>query len=242
MVVAGANASVIASPSNGDCPTSPSLRGSGTWLDCGFYTEDAAGADMDHQTVDYLGGLGYGAGHSAGLMPAAASTSPTLTVSAPARASEATSVPVDVSLTNASGAPLSPAPVHVSLQAEWPIASTLSGPPVPTVVAGEQWLTMGEVTVTTDANGNAHALLPIALTDATGYPPSQLVFDKYRVVATYDGIAGTTPRHVASPITVTDGPGPVIPEAPLVPLLVLLASVPVALAGRRRTGGYRANR
>jgi len=232
LVAAGASPVVVASPANGVCPGS-GMRGTQAWFDCGYYNEDQTGADLDHQTVDYLAGLGYGVGHGGGFLPnAPPAAAPALALSAPSTVGDGEAAPVTVGLAGPSGAPLAGRVVHVSLQAELPLTVALS--PSAPVSSGNQWITVGETTLTTDAAGTARGLVPAALTEITGYAPSQLRFDRYRLVATFDGDAGITPHHVASAITITDTVPVVTPEFPLAPLALLVVVLPAGIIATRR--------
>jgi hypothetical protein len=230
-VATGASPSIVAHPANGICPYSPSPRGYGTWLDCSSY----ATADPDHQAYDFLGGF-YAPGHAVGYAPNATGAMPTLTLTAPPSATDGTAIPVAVRLTDSAGAPLTGAPVHVSLQGA---LDTGQGFWVPPQTDTRQWLSMGEVTLTTAADGTATGSLPASLLDLAGGEPSQLRFVEYQVMATFDGGGGLYPHHVVSPLTVADGgPGSTVPDLPLVPLAPLGAGLLLlggTLRRRRRT-------
>jgi hypothetical protein len=195
LVADGAAPLIVASPANGICPGS-SPRGFGTWYGCDDYTTSAT-ADPDFESWDFLGGS-TDPGHASGYASAAAGALPVLHLSAPSSAVDDGAVPVSATLADASGKTLSGIGVHFSLQAALPVGVEVPDSQI-------QWLTMGQVDATTNRSGLARAQLPLALLALAGGEPSQLRFDAYRVMVTFDGAAGLYPHHVVSAITIADG-------------------------------------
>jgi hypothetical protein len=232
VVALGPSPTFVSSPANGVCPGSPGLRGAGSWTSCGTdsYSRRLP-IDPDHSTFDFIGGT-YGTGRAAGFAPQATAASPQLTVAVPPTGADQSAVPVTASLADAAGRPVGGAPVTVSLVAEWPLAMNQA----PDQPYADQWLTMAQTTLTTDADGVARGTLPVDLPSVTGYPPSQLVFDHYWVMATFAGRPGVTSRHTMADIALADGrPDPTVPEAPVTALLLGCgAAVAAGVFGWRR--------
>jgi len=197
LLVAGASPSISANPAVGICPQSPSPRGFGTWVACDNYTT-SMDTNPDRQAWDFLGGS-FDPGHAAGYAPSSTGVLPELALTAPASAKDDGAVKVAATLSG-SGTPLAHAPVHFTLQGALPVG------PSGATNAELQWLTLGQVDATTNIGGIAAARLPIFLLAVAGGEPSTLRLTSYRVVATFDGGAGLYPHHVASAISISDGP------------------------------------
>jgi hypothetical protein len=189
-VAAGAGPSIVGSPANGICPTSPSPRGAGTWIDCSTYT--APGTDPDHATYDFLGGLDN-PGNAVGSAPQATAAAPGLDiVSSPTAAVDGTTVPVSVRLLEPSGAPIAKGRLHVDLQVGIPIASG-------TLV---QWVNISQTEAITSPGGIANAKLPVALQRLVGLTAMPAGWQT-QLLVTFDGGPGLTPRHQSAPISVS---------------------------------------
>jgi hypothetical protein len=211
---------ILSSPANGVCPASPGASGSTQWTTCGM--DGPAGEDPDHTTYDYLSGFNHGDG--AGLAPSSTATSPSLTIdSAPAAANDGTPATVAVTLLDAAGAPLAGATVH--LDAQLGLATDAAGLTV-------QWLDVSQATGVTDVAGRARISLPLGygrLLNITSLAPTWST----RLLATFDGAPGLTPRHAARAFALDFGPPASVPELPLLPLAPLTAGL--ALLTHRRT-------
>jgi hypothetical protein len=210
---------ILSSPANGVCPASPGASGSTQWTTCGMY--GPAGMDPDHTTYDYLSGFNHGYG--AGLAPSSTAAAPSISIDqAPTTAGDGTPAEVAVTLRDASGAPVAGATVHVDAQLG--IATDAAALTV-------QWLDVTQAAGVTDATGSARIALPLAynrLLNITSLAPTWST----RLLATFDGSSGLTPRHAARAFTLDFGPTASVPELPLVPLAPLAAAA-LGLLGYR---------